>query len=275
MDVRHEELETPGAVTLDVKLSAGRLEIETGPEGSTTVELAPDGGEESVRAVESARIEVRRDGGRSRVIVHVRNAERRLLRFGKDEVRARIRVPEGSDVEASSASADVETRGLLGSARVQIASGDVELDRLAGDAEVSSASGDVELRAVEGDASVSTASGDVRIDSVGGSAKIRTASGDVLVADARGSVDVQSASGDQRVEAVREGKVSLKSASGDLAVGIRQGSALWVDARSMSGDMSSEIALDAEPGDGEEGPLVELKAISMSGDVAVLRAPAA
>jgi hypothetical protein len=96
-----------------------------------------------------------------------------------------------------------------------------------------------------------------------------------VVADARGPIDVQSASGDQRVEAVREGKVSLKSASGDLSIGVRQGSSLWVDARSMSGDMSSEIALDAEPSDDDGGPLVELRAISMSGDVEVLRAPAA
>jgi len=274
MDVRHEELETPGAVTLDAKLSAGRLEIETGPEGSTVVELEALAGEASQRAVEEARIEVRRDGDRSRVVVHVRG-ERKLLRFGNEEVRARIRVPERSDVEAGTASADVESHGLLGSARVKVASGEVELDALAGDAEVSSASGDVELRAVEGDAEVSTASGDVRIGSVGGSAKISTASGDVVVADARGPLEVQSASGDQRVEAVREGKVTLKSASGDLSVGIRQGSSLWVDARSMSGDMSSEIALDAEPGDDDGGPLVELRAISMSGDVAVLRAPAA
>jgi DUF4097 and DUF4098 domain-containing protein YvlB len=274
MDVRHEELETPGAVTLDAKLSAGRLEIETGPDGSTVVELEPLGGEDSQRAVENARIEVRRDGERSRVVVHVRG-ERRLLRFGKDEVRARIRVPERSDVEASSASADVESHGLLGSVRVEVASGEIELDALAGDVEISSASGDVDLRAVEGEASVSTASGDVRIERVGGQARIRTASGDVIVADARGPVDVQSASGDQRVEAVREGKVSLKSASGDLSVGIRQGSTLWVDARSMSGDMSSEIELDAEPGDDDGGPLVELRAISMSGDVEVLRAPAA
>jgi Putative adhesin len=274
MDVRREELETPGVVTLDARLSAGRLEIETGPAGSVLVELEPLGGEESVRAVQDARIEVRREGDRSRVLVHVRG-ERRLLRFGKDEVRARIRVPERSDVEASAASADVESRGLLGSARVEVASGEVELDALAGDAEVSSASGDVELRSVEGDAVVNTASGDVRIASIAGAGRIRTASGDVAVADARGPLDVQSASGDQRVEAAREGRISLKSASGDLSIGIRQGSTLWVDARSMSGDMSSEIELDAEPGDDGGGPLVELRAISMSGDVEVRRAPAA
>jgi hypothetical protein len=97
----------------------------------------------------------------------------------------------------------------------------------------------------------------------------------VVVTDALGPIEVQSASGDQRVEAVREGRVSLRSASGDLSVGVRQGSALWVDARSMSGDTTSEIDLDADASEVADAPLVELRAISMSGDVRVLRAPAA
>ena len=71
--------------------------------------------------------------------------------------------------------------------------------------------------------------------------------------------------------AARKLDVELASASGDIRVGIKQGSRLWVDARSMSGDVTSELEVgDEEPG--EDGPLVELKVTAMSGDVQVVRA---
>src|SRR5256885_1566725 len=68
--------------------------------------------------------------------------------------------------------------------------------------------------------------------------------------------------------------VELQSASGDIKVGIRQGSNVWVDARAMSGDLSSELEL-GDDARGDDAPLVELRATSMSGDVRVARAPAA
>ncbi len=82
---------------------------------------------------------------------------------------------------------------------------------------------------------------------------------------------VRTASGDQQLRSVAEGKVELASASGDIRVGIKQGSRLWVDARSMSGDVTSELDVgDEEPG--EDGPLVELNVTAMSGDIQVVRA---
>ena len=104
-----------------------------------------------------------------------------------------------------------------------------------------------------------------------GDARVDSASGDVELGEAGGGVTVRTASGDQEVRSVAEGKVELASASGDIRVGIKQGSRLWVDARSMSGDVTSELEVgDEEPG--EDGPLVELKVTAMSGDVQVVRA---
>jgi hypothetical protein len=68
-----------------------------------------------------------------------------------------------------------------------------------------------------------------------------------------------------------QGAVTLKSVSGDMHVGIRPGSALWVDAKSVSGDTSSELPIDDTPPEGE-GPLVELRATAMSGDIRIVRA---
>ena len=47
--------------------------------------------------------------------------------------------------------------------------------------------------------------------------------------------------------------MTLKSASGDLKVGIREGTSLWVDARSRSGEVRSELPVSELPPDGN-GP---------------------
>src|SRR5215212_5649172 len=79
---------------------------------------------------------------------------------------------------------------------------------------------------------------------------------------------INTASGDVRIRRVAEGDLRIHSASGDVEVGIAKGSRLWVDAQSLSGSTSSELELEGAPAD-DEGPLVELRAQTMSGDIAV------
>jgi hypothetical protein len=62
----------------------------------------------------------------------------------------------------------------------------------------------------------------------------------------------------------------LQSASGDLEVALAPGVGAYIDAKSMSGDVSSD--LDVSDGGGGE-PAVDLRATSMSGDVRIRRAP--
>ena len=61
------------------------------------------------------------------------------------------------------------------------------------------------------------------------------------------------------------------SASGDIEVGVRAGSKLFIDAKSMSGDMRSELEVTDSPS-GSNGTNLELRAMTMSGDVTIRRA---
>ena len=56
-----------------------------------------------------------------------------------------------------------------------------------------------------------------------------------------------------------------------VRVGIRRGSRVFIDARSMSGDVESELDVGDEPF-ADDGPLVQLEVTTMSGDVEVVRA---
>lgn len=269
--MRRETFETAGEVTIDLSLREGSIEIET-VEGTTTeIALSVSGdSDEARRLVEDARIELRRE---NEVVVAVPKPG--FFGFLHDlDVRLAIRTPHGARLRTETASADLRGRGRFGSLEARSASGDVELDSVAGDVAAKTASGDVEVAEVGGDAAIGTASGDVELGRVGGDAVVKTASGDVRMREAGRSVSVSTASGDQRVETVAAGTVTLQSASGDIEVGIARGSNVWVDARAMSGDTRSELDLGDEEPAGDDAPLVELRAMTMSGDVSVVRAAA-
>jgi DUF4097 and DUF4098 domain-containing protein YvlB len=269
-----EVFETPGHVLLDVRIPEGTVDVATTEADRTVVELTgPD--DDELRDL--ARIDCRERDGRYEVDVTV--DDRRGLGFGlrflmQRSYRLEVTLPPGADLRVSTGSADLRARGHYGLVDVESGSGDVEVEQSAGNASVKSASGDVLLRAVDGDVDVSTASGDVNVELLRGSGRIRCASGDVRVAEAASELTVQTASGDQEIGSVADGRVTLQSASGDMRIGIKQGSRVWVDAKSMSGDTSSELELgDAPEATGEEeGPLVELRATAMSGDIRVVRA---
>ena len=176
----------------------------------------------------------RRDGHEVIVVIE----DRGLFKRFRGDVRVRVSAPAGADVELSTASADVDGRGEFGGLQANTASGDVAFEHVGRDAQVNSASGDVNIKRVQGALTVNTASGDLEIGYVGGNAKVRSASGDVSIDEAEASLKIQTASGDLAARSVREGDVVLQTASGDIEVGVKHGSKLWIDARSMSGDTS-------------------------------------
>jgi len=263
--MRRETFETPGPLTLDIRVPSGDIDLETVEGTETVVEVSG-----SPELEEEARIELRpkRDGHEVSVIIEKRSG---LFRAFREEVRVRLTSPPGADVEVSTASADVDARGDFGGAQINTASGDVEFEHVGGEAQVNSASGDVKLVRVDGQLTVNTASGDLEIVRLQGEGKVRAASGDIWIEEADGSLKVQTASGDVEIKSVREGDVVLQTASGDIEVGIKQGSKLWIDAKSMSGETSSELEIGDAPADGE-GPMVEVRATAMSGDIRVKRA---
>ena len=286
--MRSETFQTPGETRLDIRLGSGEVRLETAEVQETTVVLEPlRDNDASAAAIENARLELRDRGNGHEVVIDVRDRGRVIFRNA--EVLIAVTCPEGTSVETKSGSADVEGHGRFGSVEVETGSGDVEFGEIAGEAHVNAASGDVQLASVGGNARINTASGDVQIRSIDGDAKINSASGDVILREVRGelsvnsasgdvlvreaasSVGVNTASGDQEIGSVSTGSVTLKSASGDLKVGIKEGSTLWVDARSRSGDVRSELPVSDLPPD-VNGPTVELRANTMSGDITVTRA---
>jgi hypothetical protein len=276
--MRHERFDTPGTLRLGLSVPAGEIEVRTQDGAETTVDLEPLRSNDASReAVESARIQLRDRGSDEHELVVEVPGSRGLGIFSRGaEVRLDVRCPAGAHLGAQGGSVDVRADGRYGSADVRTGSGDVELAEVDGEARLKSGSGDLALRRVEGELNAQTASGDLEVVRIGGPATLRSASGDVVVREAAAALTVQTASGDVRVEAVSAGEVSLQSMSGDVYVAVVKGRTLWVDAKSMSGETTSDFAVGAEPEPEDEqgGPLVELRVATMSGDIHVARAEA-
>jgi DUF4097 and DUF4098 domain-containing protein YvlB len=244
---------TPEPVELEVKVPAGDVEVETvdGDESTVTV----DGSE---RLVENTRVEL--VGNRLVVELRTKGAFGVTISigdfsFGGSRLHIRARVPHSSAAQLSTASADTELRGRYASVASKSASGDLLVEG-----------------EIAGDAEIKTVSGDARLRSVGGSLVVQTVSGDVNAASVGRDVTTKSVSGDVRVESAREGRVTAQSVSGDIEIGVAQGTNLDVDAGSVSGDLSSEVALGSDVGEIGDGPTLVVRGKTVSGDFRVFRA---
>jgi hypothetical protein len=277
--MRSETYSTPGPVRLNLEIPAGRVEIETANTDETRVELEALGGNEFVRElIETARIELLRRGDGHEVVVEAKMRHGFWISFGRGpDIRLRVTCPQGAELDVRTKSADLQARGEYSTVDVKTASGDVSIEHARADTRVKTASGDVHVDQAGGQLSVNSASGDLHVGAVAGESNIQLVSGDIYIRDAGDSITANTISGDQRLEAVYRGRMDLRAVSGDINVGIRRGSRIFVDANTVSGSTISELDLSeapshqASPG---EAPLVELFAKTVSGDVRIERAPA-
>jgi len=269
-----KSFEVAGPAELEIRLASGDITIDPTLDGRVEVELTATD-EESQRLVDEATIDLRESHGRPLIVIEVQKKAGFNLGslFGRQGITCRVRCPEGSGVSAKTKSADLLAHGVLGGLNVQTASGDVEADRVTGGVNVKSASGDVSVREVGGGVNVQSASGDVDIEVVRGSINVNSASGDVTIGEAYENVNVNTVSGDQDHGAVLRGTVSAHSVSGDVSIGVRRGSKVFLDSTTVSGDTNSELELSGDVPDGN-GPLVEIRAKTVSGDIRITRAPA-
>jgi DUF4097 and DUF4098 domain-containing protein YvlB len=273
--MRTETFKTPRQLAVTVKVPRGDVKVETADTDETVVTL--DGSE---RKLERADISFEDRGDYDEVIVDVDPNDiswaagriKLAISFdsAQDKIDARLRVPHGTILRVETGSADIRVTGHVRELETKTGSGDVSVDEVEGDAKIKVASGDVKVARVGGALKVQTAAGDVASGPVGADAEVKTAAGDIRLEDVGGNVSVNSASGDVRLGAVSRGRVELKSVSGDMLVGIRRGSRVWMDVKTITGDAHSELDTGGE--DDDEAPLVELKATAMSGDIKIVRA---
>lgn len=250
---------SPEPVELDVKNSSGSVTVTASDTEDIRVTIRSDS-----RDVDQCDIDF---SGRRLVI---RVPERRLIRLHGFDIE--VTVPDGSSVKARTASADVRVNGRIDSLDVETASGNATAEEVDGEAKIGTASGDIQVSLVTGDIRGRSASGDIIIGCAE-TVSLHTASGDVTISELGASGEAKTASGDIEVTRAAQGDLRLNSVSGDIQVGVASGTAAHLSLHSLSGRMNSEMPIgDSAP---ETGATLDVTARTVSGDITIMRAPAA
>ncbi|MBA2639134.1 MAG: DUF4097 family beta strand repeat protein [Nocardioidaceae bacterium] len=273
------EFHASDKVRLRIEFGSGDIALEASETDRVRIDLTGDG-ESGGSLVDQTVIEQRGD----EVVVDVPRRTGFLRRSPSLDLR--VVVPLGTRVDVKADAVDIDATGRLGDTQIKIGSGDLRLDHTAdvrvqtgsgdvtlgtadGTATLSTGSGDVTCRALAGLGRVNSGSGDIRIERAGGPLQVNSASGDISIDDAADDVTVDSASGDQHLSRVTRGRVRLNSASGDLHVGVADGTPVWLDVNTLTGSVSSALSGGEPPGDGEAA--VELRVNTVSGDISLAR----
>ncbi|MFI1303565.1 DUF4097 family beta strand repeat-containing protein [Streptomyces sioyaensis] len=275
--------DTPEPISATAHVEAGSIQFTAGDRRDTVVEVRPRDPqrEPDVRAADQT--EVTYASG----VLTVRTPKQRYLLGRTGTVDVTVDLPTGSRVDMTGAWAQVLGEGRLGEVRVKTSSGDVRLattgplqltashgsitvDRVEGKAEISTSSGSLRVGLVDGPATLKNSHGTTTVGAATGELRVNGANGDIDIARAEGSVAATTANGTLRVAEVVRGTVQLETSYGAIEVGIREGTAAWLDVSSGFGQVRNTLTSSASPEKAED--TVEVRARTRHGNIDILRA---
>jgi len=277
--------ETPEPISVTLELGVGNLQIVASDRTDTVVDVRPrdDANEYDVKGAEQVRVDyangtLRVTGPKARPFDYVRKVMK--------SVDVTINLPSGSQISADLQMGDIRCVGQLGECRVKTSMGNVWLERtgplrlntsaghvtadgVAGNAEISTGSGKIQIGAVDGAAEVKNSNGDTRIDAVTGDVRVRAANGDISVERAGGGVDAKTSNGSIRLGEVVRGSIVLGTASGNLEIGIAEGTAAWLELNTGFGHVRNQLENATRPDEAEQ--TVEVRGRTSYGDITIHR----
>ncbi|GAA3110987.1 DUF4097 family beta strand repeat-containing protein [Pseudonocardia yunnanensis] len=197
-----------------------------------------------------------------------------------------IDLPTGSDLAVYLAYSAVQADGSLGECELHMASGRVQMDRI--DAlQASIASGEVTIGHIAGPANIDGGTIAMRIGEVEGAVGFSTSGGHAWIGHARADLDLSSSScdfdidradgsvtatqagGAVRIGRMTHGRAKLISGSGNIEIGISEGTAASIDANSDRGAVHNFVSQgNAGPSDDK----VMVHARTRHGDIVIQRA---
>ena len=282
---------SPIAVALDLYVADVRFAVSDRTD--TTVEVRPSDPNKAadIKAAENTRVEYD-DATRTLSIVS-RKPRNRFVNFSSkrpESIDVVIQLPTDSDVRGEADLGDFQADGMLGTVALKTDLGAVRLaetgplnvrngvgaitvEGVSGPAEVHTGSSDIRIGAVDGTADVSTGNGKVRVALVTGPANVKATNGSVAVDRALSDITAANSNGEVWIGEVVRGKVSATSKNGSVEVGVREGSAAWLELNTSVGRVYSELDSSDAPEAGEPVDKVEVHASTKLGDVTVRRAP--
>ncbi|MET9592872.1 DUF4097 family beta strand repeat-containing protein [Streptomyces sp. NPDC006516] len=276
--------DTPEPISAAAHVDAGSIQFTAGDRVDTVVEVRPRDPkrDQDVRAADQT------EATYSAGVLTIRTPKPNL--FGRTgTVDVTVDLPAGSGIDVSGAWVQVLGEGRLGEARVKTSSGDVRLDatgplrlkashgsitveRVEGTAEITTSSGSMRVGLLDGPAVLKNSHGTITVGAATGELRANGANGDIDIRRAEASVTAATAHGTLRVGEVVCGTVQLETSYGSIEVGVREGTAAWLDAHSAAGQVRNTLTASKTPEESEE--TVRIRARTRHGNIDIRRAKA-
>jgi DUF4097 and DUF4098 domain-containing protein YvlB len=275
---------TPEPITATVEPVVGNVRIIASDRTDTIVDVRPtdESNTSDVKAAEQTRVEF------AAGTLTVKAPRQRPLDFTNKSrsIDVTIELPAGSTVHGSTGLGDLHGTGRLGECRYKSGAGHIQLDhtgklnlqtgagnvaveRAGGNAEITTGTGQVRVAEIDGTAAIKNSNGDTAIGTVTGSVDVRSANGDITVEHADDAVNAKTANGAVKAFEVVRGAVVLETAMGDIEIGIRKGSAAWLDVKTRFGRVNNTMDAADAPDDATD--TVEVRAHTSFGEISVHR----
>lgn len=273
---------TPEPVTATIDLAIGHIRITAEDRADTQVDVQPTKptNRHDVQAADETTVDF--SNGR----LTIRAPRGRLLAFLSGSVTVTVCLPTDSRVIASSGAAELDAAGRLRECRYKTGSGNIRLEtaedaniksgsgtvrigEIGRSGSITSGSGDIHIASINGRVSVRNASGSIGFGEIHGSATVKGASGDIIAELLAGDLDAKTASGSLRIADALRGNASLTTAAGGIDVGIRAGTAAWIDANAAAGHVRN--SLDNASGPEQSNDTVRVTARNYAGDIFIRR----
>lgn len=276
--------DTPEAISVTARVDAGSIQFTAGDRPDTVVEVQPRDPKKDLDVRTADQTEVTYISG----TLTVRTPKPNL--FGRTGiVDVTVELPTGSRIDMTGAWTQVLGEGRLGEVRVKTSSGDVRLDttgplnltashgsitvdRIEGTAEITTSSGSLRVGLADGPAVLKNSHGTTTVGAATGELRVSGANGDIEIRRAEDSVTATTAHGTLRVDEVARGTVQLETSYGAIDIGIREGTAAWLDVSSGSGQVRNTLTASQTPQKTED--TVTVRARTRHGNIDVRRAKA-
>jgi hypothetical protein len=279
------KFDTPEPIVANIEPGNGYVTIIASDRADTIVEIRPTNpdNESDTEAAERTTVDFAGNA------LTVRGPKLNPLSWSNKarSIDVTIELPAGSHIHGKSGIGDLTATGRLGDVSYKTGLGHVQLDEVA-TLQVTSATGNVLANRITGKATISTASGRLHVGELAaggvldnsngttvvgaahGPLRVRAANGDITVDEAADDVAAKTANGAVRVLDAVRGSLTLETAIGEIEVGIREGSAAWLDVKTKFGLVRNEMTASDAPG--RHADKVEVHANTALGDVTVRRA---
>jgi hypothetical protein len=259
---------TPQPIAITVDMFLGHVKIIASDRTDTVVEVQPSDAakKDDVRAVQETEVDFA--AGNLTVKAPTWWTKVNTLFGANPSIDVTIEVPTGSRLHGTAHMCQFLITGELGQCelkshvgnlqldkvgplKLHTSAGNITVDQVMGGASITT-NGIVRVREINGSAVVKNTHGDSMIREVAGDLQVYAANGNITVERPHGSVTAKTASGSVRVGDAARGTLRLETATGELEVGIRPGSAAYLDVHTKSGAIQNLMESADQPAQGEE-----------------------